>query len=668
MIATTLGHWALLLALVIAVYGVVASILGAKQRVPELAQSGRNAVVAVAALATIASGCLFYLLLTRNYQVDYVWQTVDNSLSTGYVVAAFYAGKEGSLLLWLWLVAVFGAIAVLRKRDWNEELLPYVGAVVAGVSAFFVVLLVSVDSPFRLLPQNPGDGLGMLPILRNPWMISHPPILFIGYAAYTIPFAYAIAALATGRVGSGWVRGIRLWSLFAWLFLGVGILLGAVWAYGSWNRYWGWDPVENSSLIPWLVGTAFLHSVMMQERRGMFKRWNIALATLTFALCIFATFVIRGGFLSSPLHGFGDKPTPQGYLLLAFLAIVLGITFVLVILRRKELTSRRQMESFLSREFGLLVTILALGGIAFAIFLGLVFPALGGQAAQEGQVLTSPYYARVFNPLATAVIIVIAICPVLAWGRSSSQRVLQAMLWPAVMAVVFGVALTVAGIRPLYAVLGFALCVFVLTSILVEFGRGWLARKRMTGESYPVAFFRLLNKNHRRYGGYLVHLGVVIMAAGVIGSSVYQSPVEGFYLRPGESVQFQGYTIQYRDYSIRTSDDELHLAVAVDVSKGGRYLGVLTPEASYYWKYSQPASVKQAIRADLVEDLHVILPNVWSESDPGFSLQENGEAILQVRTLAMVTWLWIGGGLLLLGTLWAMWPRPEKARSVGRAE
>ncbi len=304
MIAVTVGHWALWIALAIALYGMIASILGARQRVPELVQSGRNAVVALAVLAAISSASLLYLLLTRNFQVDYVYQHVSTYLPVPYVISAFYAGQEGSLLLWLLMLTIAGAIAVVRVRDWNEDLLPYVGATVSGVAAFFALLLATISSPFKLLPTNPGQGFGLNPLLENPGMIYHPPTLFLGYAVYTIPFAYAIAALATGRLGSGWVRGIRLWSLFAWLFLGIGILLGAQWAYVElgWGGYWAWDPVENSSLIPWLVGTAFLHSVMMQERRGMFKRWNVALATLTFALCVFATFVTRSPSMRSSVR------------------------------------------------------------------------------------------------------------------------------------------------------------------------------------------------------------------------------------------------------------------------------------------------------------------------------------------------------------------------------
>ncbi|GAB4400909.1 MAG: heme lyase CcmF/NrfE family subunit [Anaerolineales bacterium] len=655
MIAVTVGQWALWIALAIAVYGMIASILGARQRVPELVQSGRNAVIAVAALAVVSSGCLLYLLLTRNFQVDYVYQHVSTYLSVPYVISAFYAGQEGSLLLWLLFLAVAGAIAVSHRRDWNEDLLPYVGAVVSGVAAFFLFLLVTLSSPFKLLPVNPGQGIGLNPLLENPGMIYHPPTLFIGYAVYTIPFAYAIAALATGRVGSGWVRGIRLWSLFAWLFLGIGILLGAQWAYVElgWGGYWAWDPVENSSLIPWLVGTAFLHSVMVQERRGMFKRWNVFLATLTFALCVFATFVTRSGLIES-VHAF--QRSPLGYYFLAFLFIVLAVTVALGIWRRQELASKREMESFLSREFSLLVTVLGMVGIGLAVLLGTLYPTLAQALSGRDLSVGPAFYSRVFTPLGAAVILIIAICPLLAWGKSSPQRVLRAMLWPGVMAIVFGVALALAGIRPLYAVLGFAACVFVFTSVLVEFGRGWFARKRMTGESYPVAFVRLVNKNHRRYGGYLVHLAIVILAAGVIGSSVYKTSTT-ISMRPGESMQVQGYSLKYAEYAIQPTEAKQRFAVTLDVSKGNRSLGRLTAEKNFHWNIEQWVT-EVAIRPGLVEDLYVILSG----------LETNGLATLEVQTHPMVTWLWIGGGLLFVGTLWAMWPRSEKKRAAGRAE
>jgi cytochrome c-type biogenesis protein CcmF len=641
--------------LVIAIYGMAASIIGARQRIPELVQSGRNAVIVVAALATIATISLLYLLLTRNFQADYVYQHVSTYMAVPYVISAFYAGQEGSLLLWLWLLALAGAIAVVRKREWNEELLPYVGAVVAGVSAFFALLLVTLSSPFRLLPVNPGEGFGMNPLLENPGMIYHPPTLFIGYAIYTIPFAYAIAALATGRVGSGWVRGIRVWSLLAWLFLGIGILLGAQWAYVElgWGGYWAWDPVENSSLIPWLVGTAFLHSVMIQERRGMLKRWHIALATMTFALCVFATFVTRSGLIES-VHAFGRSPL--GYYFLAFLAVIIVLTVALSIWRRKELASKREMESFLSREFSLFITVLSMVGIGLAVLLGTLYPTLAEAISGRQLSLGTSFYSRVFTPLGALVILIIAICPVLAWGNSSSKRVLQAMLWPGVLGVAFAVALLIAGIRPLHAILGFALCVFVLVSILIEFGRGWLARKRMTGESYPVAFARLVNKNHRRYGGYFVHLGVVILAAGVIGSSVYPTEQQ-ISMRPGESAQVQGYTLKYANFAIEPTEAKQRFAVTLDVQKGSRSLGTLTAEKNFHWNVQQWVT-EVAIRPSLVEDLYVILGG----------LDQSGMAVMVIQTHPMVTWLWVGGILILLGTLWAMWPRSDKKRAAGRAE
>lgn len=655
MIATTLGHWALMLSLVIAIYGLAASVLGARQRVPELIRSGRNAVIAVAALATVASACLLILLLTRNYQVEYVYSHVSSHLPTVYVVSAFYAGQEGSMLLWIWLLAIFGAAAVVRKRTWNEELLPYVAAVVAGVAAFFALLLVTMSSPFELLPMNPGDGRGMNPLLENPGMIYHPPTLFIGYAAYTIPFAYAIAALFTGRLGSGWVRGIRLWSLFAWLSLGVGILLGAQWAYVElgWGGYWAWDPVENASAIPWFVGTAFLHSVMMQERRGMFKRWNIVLATLTFVLCVFATFVTRSGLIQS-VHAFGRSPL--GYYFLAFLAIVLGLVIALMLYRREEMLSTRQIQAFLSREFSLLVTILALVGIALAVLLGTLYPTLAELMTGHQISVGTDFYSRIFSPLGAAAIFVIAVCPLLAWGQSSSRRVLNALLVPALVALAFGVALVVAGVGPFHAVFGFAMCLFVLMSILIEFGRGWLARKRMTGESYAAAFFRLANKNHRRYGGYLVHLAIVIMATGVIGSSVYKTDT-ALSIRPGESVPVQGYTVQYRDFEIQPLPAKQRFAVILDVSRRDRYLGTMVAEKNFHWNVEQWVT-EVAIRPGLVEDLYVILSG----------LDESGLATLSIQTHPMVTWLWIGGGILLLGTAWAMWPRSRERRSARRTK
>ena len=335
---TTVGFVALALALAISIYTAVASILGVRRSSPKLAANVQKGIIAVAALATLASAILLYLLLARDFQVEYVYQHVSTYLPTIYVLSAFWAGQEGSLLLWLWLLTIFSALIARREESWSQELKPYALTVLALCQGFFALLLVVVSNPFATSAAISAEGIGMNPLLENFWMIIHPPVVFVGYAAYTVPFAFAIAALTTGKLGQDWIRGIRRWNLFAWLFLGMGILLGAWWAYLElgWGGYWGWDPVENSSFIPWLVGTAFLHSAMTQERRGMFKVWNIALIILTFVLCIFATFVTRSGIIQS-VHAFGESVI--GYYFLAFLAAILALSLALILYRRRELAS-----------------------------------------------------------------------------------------------------------------------------------------------------------------------------------------------------------------------------------------------------------------------------------------------------------------------------------------
>ncbi|MGA9348142.1 MAG: heme lyase CcmF/NrfE family subunit [Anaerolineae bacterium] len=657
---TSVGYGALELALVISIYTAIASILEARRGSAKLAGSAQKGIVAVAALVTLASAILIYLLITRDFQVKYVYRYVSTYLPTIYTLSAFWAGQEGSLLLWLWLLTIFSLLITLpprwggkeRGEGWSQELKPYALAVLAFCQAFFAFLLVFASNPFATSPSRPAEGFGMNPLLENFWMIIHPPVVFIGYAAYTVPFAFAIAALITGRLGEGWIRGIRRWNLFAWLFLGLGIIMGAWWSYLElgWGGYWGWDPVENSSLIPWLVGTALLHSATMQERRGMFKVWNIVLISLTFVLCIFATFVTRSGIIQS-VHAFGESVI--GYYFLAFLAIVLALSFALTLYRRRELASKGELKSLLSREASFLLNNLLFGGLALAVFIGTVFPTVS-EIVQGAQVaLGASFFEHVFTPLALALVLLIGICPLLGWRRTASGRFLRSLLYPGIMALAFAVVIFVLRIRDPFALLSFTVCAFVASVILWEFLRGTIARRHSTGEGYLLALGRLITKNRRRYGGYLVHLSMAIITVGVVGSSLYQTEYQ-VALAKGERVTVKDYTLEYEKFEAQATPAKHRFATLLGVYRGSKRIATLFPEKNFHWNVEQWVT-EVAIRTSLKEDLYVILA--------GFA--EDGSATFQILINPLVVWLWIGGGLLLLGAAVAIWPEGQESSKQG---
>jgi cytochrome c-type biogenesis protein CcmF len=660
------GYGAILLALIVSAYAAVAALVGQRRGRSELVQSARNGILAVAGLVTIAAAILLYLLLALDFRVQYVYDYVSSHLAPVYRISAFWAGQEGSFLLWLWFLAVMAALVVQQGKAWDRRLHSYALAVLASSEAFFALVLITVSNPFATLPMKPAEGTGLLPLLENPGMIFHPPTLFLGYAGYTVPFAFAVAALVSGQLDDGWLRGIRRWSLFAWLTLGVGILLGAWWAYVElgWGGYWAWDPVENASLIPWLVGTAFLHSAMMQERRGMFKVWSMVLAILAFWLCIFATFVTRGGVILSDLHGYASSALPITYYLLVFMAITLFGPLVLLYCRRQQLTSDRELEALLSRESSFLFNNLLLCGMALAVFLGTVFPTLTLIARGERVALDASFYNRTSGPLAMVLVLLIGICPVLAWRRATTDRLLRSLAYQAVLALILAVVLFVLGIREPFALLSFAVCVFVIATILSEFYRGLMARRRTKGESYLIALGRLVAKGRRRYGGYIVHLAIVLIAIGVTGSSVYKNEWL-VSLTPGEETAIGDYTLRYEDYQIEmlnadpeTYQSKVRFATTLGVHKAGRKIATLVAEKNNHWLLQNPWVTEVAIRSNLKEDLYVILGG----------LEQDGLASFQLVVNPLINWLWIGGVLLFIGAAVAMWPSGRKIVYADREE
>jgi cytochrome c-type biogenesis protein CcmF len=654
-----IGYGALLLTLAAALWAAVASVMGAQRRRPELLRSARNALLVTAGLSTLATILLLILLLTRDFEVRYVYEHVSTYLKTPYVVAAFWAGLEGSQLLWLWMLAIVTALLVWRRPTWDRALRPYAMLVLAFAQALFALLLVVFSNPFELLPAVPVEGVGLNPLLQNFWMIIHPPIIFAAYALWTIPFAYAFAALVTGRLDAGWLRGTRRWTLAAWASLGVGILVGGWWAYLElgWGGYWGWDPVENSSFIPWLVGTAFVHSAIIQERRDMFRAWNVILATLTFVLTVFATFVTRSGLIQS-VHAFGQSA--MGYYYLGYMLLTLAVTFGLVLARTRELKGSGELGDLLSREFVFLVTNLLFLGSAAAVLLGTLWPTFTEAVRGMATSLTAESYNRFMGPLGLLLVLLIGLCPLIEWRKARAGRLVRNLWAQAAVGTITAVLLVLFGIRETWAVVSFGVTAFVATTIVLQLAMGIVARMRTARENVVAATAQAIRNNRRRYGGQLIHFSILLIVAGIIGSQAYQTEVQ-VALAQGERVEVGGYTLDYQDYTYQQVEEDgnkvLNQAV-VDVYRGGRKMATVRPERNLHSNV-QGAVTEVALRSNLKEDLYVILA----------SLDADGLAAFQVLINPMVLWLWMGGLVLIAGTLLAGWParrRGGRARGRGR--
>ncbi len=652
MVLSDIGYGTLLLILAAALWATVTAVLGVWRRRPELIASARNALLVTAGLSTLSAILLFILLFTHEFRVRYVYEHVSTYLKPAYVLAAFWAGLEGSQLLWLWMLAVITAVLVLRRPTWDRELRPYAMAMLAFTQAFFALLLVLFTNPFELLPVVPLEGNSLNPLLQNFWMVIHPPIVFTAYALWTIPAAYAIAALITGRLDAGWLRGTRRWTLAAWASLGIGILMGAWWAYLElgWGGYWGWDPVENSSLIPWLVGTAFVHSAIIQERRDMFRAWNVLLATLAFVLTVFATFVTRSGLIQS-VHAFAQSPI--GYYYLGFMLLTLAVTIGLMLARQRELTGTGQLGDLLSREFVFLVTNLLFLGSAAAVLLGTLWPTFTEAVRGVATSLGPENYNRFMGPLGLLLVLLIGICPIIDWRQISAERLLRSLWVQVVVAVLTAVLLILFRVREAWAVVSFAVTAFVASTILLQMALGIRARMRAAEENLFVATGRAVANNRRRYGGQLVHFSILLIVVGITGSQAYQSEVQ-VALAQGESVEVNGYTLAYQDYSyqqIEEDGNKMRNQAVVDVYRGGRKLATIRPERNLHSNV-QGAVTEVALRPNLKQDLYVVLA----------SLEADGLAAFQVLINPLVVWLWIGGGILIVGTLIAAWPPRRRRR------
>jgi cytochrome c-type biogenesis protein CcmF len=635
----------------------VAAVVAGLRRDRRVMRSVRNAFAAAFAAALVAIAALEYGLVTDDYSLQVVYQHTSRNLPLIYKMTSLWASQEGSLLLWLTVLSGAAGVVMFQNRHRNRELLPWVAAVMGGIGVFFAGLAAFVSSPFAHVPGAvQANGAGLDPSLQNPYMAAHPPMLYLGYVSMSVPFAFAMAALITRRSDARWLVSVRRWTLVSWTALGIGMLLGAHWAYVEigWGGYWAWDPVESAALMPWLAATAFLHSVMVQEKKGMLKVWNMVLVIAAFALCIFGDFLTRSGVVQS-VHSFVQSAV--GPWLLGFLAVVLAGSLSLLITRLPTLKADHKLESVVSREATFLFNNLLLLALAFAVLWGVVFPILSEAVRGVRATVATPYYNFFLVIFGLPLLALIGIGPLIAWRRASPGSLWRTFRWPVVCAVagaallgLLGLGSSVAGLTAL------SLCVFVTVTIGMEFARGTSARRAIAGGSWPRALRDLVNRNRRRYGGYVVHLAMVLLVVGVTASTAYSS-VDEANLAVGQSMRIDGYTLKNTGLFQRKGPNYTLDYVRLQVSKGGKPQGILEPGLREYTTGQVGNEVD--IRSSLFTgtDLYSILQ----------APDQNGNGVsVKVLVNPAVGLVWLAGVVFALGALITIWPDPREARQLAR--
>jgi len=647
-----LGSLAILLAFCAAIYAATASVVGRLKRKPFLIVSGERAVYAVWALITLAAGILVYAIMTGDFRFAYVAEHSNKSMPLLYKFTAWWGGQEGSLLLWSWLLSTYSAVVAFTNRRKHRDFMPYVIGILMTVETFFLVLNNFVANAFQVLAQDKlivavPDGNGLSPLLQYPAMAIHPPMLYLGYVGFTVPFAFAIASLITRQPGEGWIHTTRRWTLVTWLFQSTGVMLGMAWAYHvlGWGGYWGWDPVENASVLPWLSGTAFLHSVMMQEKKGMMKVWNIVLISTTFFLCILGTFLTRSGVVQS-VHAFARSEI--GKYFVSFMALGIAATVYLILDRLEYLKSESQLESVVSRESSFLFNNLILLASCFAVLWGTLFPVISEYATGDKISLDADWYNRLMVPIGLFLLFLTGVGPLFAWRRTSVDSLRRNFQWPGIAALVLIGALVAAGVRHFYALISFGFCLFVALTLLMEFFKGGRSIAAKNDMNLLRAMVELTHRNTRRYGGYLVHMGIVLMFIGFTGHAFNQNEVKE--LNKGDTMVVGNYHLRMMDLQQGQNENYAWHRATMQVTKDGKDLGVLEPEKRFYLA-SKEGTSEVGIRQRPNEDLYL---NFAGMSD------DNQRGIIQAYVFPLVSWIWMGGLVLIGGTLICLVPSKIK--------
>jgi cytochrome c-type biogenesis protein CcmF len=654
-----IGSFALLLALALCAYSFLAGLAALLRErgssAARLSETARRAGIAGFAVVLLAAVVLVVAAFQNDFSIAYIFHHSNRDLPAPYKFATLWSGQEGSLLFWSLLLSAYGLVLRLRYKT-DPRLFAYASVVIAAVQIFFLLLLNFAANPFGVMQGSlPSDGTGLNPLLQYPEMVIHPPMLYLGYVGFTVPFAFALSALIMRYPGEKWIHITRRWTMVTWGFLTCGIFLGMHWAYSvlGWGGYWGWDPVENASLMPWLTGTAFLHSVMMQEKRGMLKVWNMWLIFATFGLSIFGTFLTRSGVVSS-VHAFAQSSIGNWFV--AFLAIIAVTCGFFFFKNQSHLRSEHRLESLVSRESSFLFNNLLLLVACFTVLWGTLFPVLSEWVQGNKVTVGPPFFNRVNIPVALLLLLLTALGPLLAWRRTSIESLKRNFLWPAIGALGIGVLLVAMGMRPwrdssyLYSLMTIMLSVLVALTVISEFVRGGRVIARHTGQNLLASMAQLAHRNTRRYGGYIVHFGVVLVMIGFAGSAFNQDREQemGF----GDKMAIGPYTLVCRSY---TQDDNPNYGsewAVMDVFKGGKQIDTLYPERRFY-KASQQTSTIPRMRSTVQEDLYLVYEGLN---------QDTGRPILKAHLNPLVGWIWVGVWIMILGTALALVPNAAPVR------
>ena len=679
------GYGVITIAFLVALYSAGAAIYGERTKSAKWVESARRAMLLLWPLISVSAASLIYLLITNHFEVSFVYEVTSREMPTYLRITAWWGGQAGSIVFWSWLMAAFASLVTLRKWDRDREFLPWVIVVTSITTAFFLSLVVFYENPFAFFWQGPDgklitdaagnaikgmlapmagasiaipqDGNGLNPLLRHPGMIIHPPMLYLGFVAFVIPFAFAVAALITGRTDDRWIRITRRWTLFAWLFLSCGLVLGSRWAYDvlGWGGFWGWDPVEIAALMPWLTGTAFLHSVMIQEKRGILKQWNMLLIILTYSLVIFGTFLTRTGVLSS-VHAFAQSAIDPAFFI--FIGVTFAVSVALLIYRWPDLRGETEMKSMLSREALFLLNNLLFISVLVVCFWGVVFPLVSQLVTGQTVTVGPPFYQTATAPLFAILMLLMGVAPLSAWGHSSLKTLGRAIWKSAIAALVITALSYFTYTHNPIAVVGFFLVALVLFVTLQEFWRATRARSKATQENFALALWNLFGRDRRRYGGYTIHLSMMLMAIGILGINLFQVQTQGT-VSTNNSLSLSGYTVKYDSVAqFHGPDGQQVTRAVVSVYQGNHYLGDLYPRIDYYPTEQQNMTIP-GDRSTLKDDLYIILVD-WQPTST------NG-ATFKIFVNPLVNWLWIGAILFLFGSIIAAWPDRDAERVPARA-
>ncbi|HIB60966.1 MAG TPA: heme lyase CcmF/NrfE family subunit [Candidatus Marinimicrobia bacterium] len=651
-----IGGLALNLALGLAIIAIIFNVLYLRSGDGRLFLSGQRAALAVSLLSFFATIILTQLLMTSNFDVDYVAHYTSQETPLIYKFTALWAGQSGSLLFWLFILSLYAIIAILQNQRSQLKLMPWVMIVLVTVQLFFLILVNFITNPFAPTETDfvIANGLGLNPLLQNATMAIHPPMLYLGFVGFTVPFAFSIAAMAQRDMNALWMRTVRQWLLFVWLMLSIGVMLGGWWAYQElgWGGYWAWDPVENASFMPWLAGTALLHSVMIQEKKDMLKVWNMVLIIITFTLCIFGTFLTRSGVMSS-VHSF--TASSLGPIFLGFVFFILVVSFGLMSQRMQLLRSKKRIESFSSRESGFLFNNVVFIVMCFAVLWGTLFPVISEAVRGTKITVGAPFFNQINIPIGLVLLCLTGIGPLLVWRKTSKQSFIRNFTTPVIVGLVMALVLYITNIRG-YVLISFSLSVFVLTTISLEFARGIRSRITVHKENPLTAFWRLLRKNRSRYGGYIVHVGIVFMFIGFTGHA-FDSEKE-FGLKKDETNHLSGYTFVLQN--IREEERPNHYAWIADLhvsDASGKEIVMLHPEKRiYFHRNPDPERRQPHSELDIYSTMKQDIYSIFNSVD-----LENGVAYLKIMINPLVNWVWFGGFIFVLGTLVALWP-PKKEK------